>query len=167
MPPPGLSILIICAALTTKLISSEWSPYGSLAVKLLRHAAVKISLAFTFFPLMTYAILYHTPVFPWFFGSTSHSIIQRVAYLLLSLLAPATVSYCVLYSIESQISQEYDRYAWDSERQRGLIAGEDEDRNGYISCDERIKESAEWLNSTLKCIWPIVNMDLCVTWRVL
>ncbi|THH11592.1 hypothetical protein EW145_g532 [Phellinidium pouzarii] len=45
----------------------------------------------------------------------------------------------------------------------GFTAGEDLDGNGTVDTDERIKESAEWLNSVLKGVWPIINPDMFST----
>ena len=118
---------------------------------------MKIMAAFTLSPIVAYVMLYYNPLLSW---STLADRWQGTIYLILSLAPPLLFSYCLLFSVQSKASQEYDSRAWDSERQRGLTAGEDSNRDGRVSADERVKESAEWLNATLRYIWPIINMDL-------
>lgn len=65
-----------------------------------------------------------------------------------------------MYRMQSKSEDDMDRRAWNVERKRGLRAGYDVDRDGKIEVEEKIKESAEWLNALLKGVWPIINPDM-------
>ncbi|KAG8829696.1 hypothetical protein FRC20_008608, partial [Serendipita sp. 405] len=62
--------------------------------------------------------------------------------------------------MQSKGEDDADRHAWAVERRRGLQAGPDKDGDGKIEAEEKIKESAEWLNALLKGVWPIINPDM-------
>ena len=94
--------------------------------------------------------------------SNSHPFIGRLVFLTLSLTPPSLLAYTLLFAIEKQSAEDFEDHVWDAERMRGTAAGQDQDGDGKISVDERIKESAEWLNAVLTGVWPIINPDLWV-----
>ena len=87
----------------------------------------------------------------------THPIIGLGVIISLSLVPPTLLSYSLLFALERKSAEDFQDHMWDSERVRGLAAGEDQDGDGITSAEERVKESAEWLNAVLRGIWPIMN----------
>ena len=78
------------------------------------------------------------------------------------LLPPTFLAYMMHFRVKSLSHNDFEDRIWHSERVRGLRAGDDLDGDGRIAAEERTKESAEWLNSVLRGVWPIVNPDMYV-----
>lgn len=107
-----------------------------------------MTLAFTIVPIVTFAF-------------APRVLTSRPLLLLLpSLGIPAAFTFLWKYRMKSKARDDADRRVWDVERRRGLMAGYDISGDGYIDADERIKESAEWLNTLLRGLWPIINPDM-------
>lgn len=108
----------------------------------------RMTLAFTIVPILA-------------FSFSPPSLTNRPLFLLIpSLGIPAALSFMWMYRMQSKSQDDADRRAWDVERRRGLAAGLDKDKDGKIDVDEKIKESAEWLNALLAGVWPIINPDM-------
>ena len=45
--------------------------------------------------------------------------------------------------------------------------GSDEDSDGKVEANERVRESVEWLNALLRGVWPIINTNLFVNELIL
>jgi hypothetical protein len=90
--------------------------------------------------------------------------VQRHSFvhMLVSLLPPSLAAYILLYRLRHAAQGDFEDRAWHSERIRGLKAGSDLDGDGKVETEERTKESAEWTNTLLRGIWPIVNPQLFV-----
>ncbi|KZT54274.1 hypothetical protein CALCODRAFT_557073 [Calocera cornea HHB12733] len=88
------------------------------------------------------------------------SFIYRPLHLLLSLILPSLLAYTFLFQAHRLMANNLDERRWHSERLRGEMAGQDKDGDGKISSEERVKESAEWLNAALAQIIPILNPDI-------
>jgi hypothetical protein len=76
------------------------------------------------------------------------------------------LAYTLLFALKRESKEDFADRAWGAERARGLAAGEDEDGDGKVSGKERIKESAEWVNSVLRGLWSIINPDLCARTQI-
>lgn len=74
------------------------------------------------------------------------------------LLLPTFLAYTMHFRVKNTSQNDFQDRIWHSERMRGLRAGDE----GGTAADERTKESAEWLNSVLRGVWPIVNPDMYV-----
>ncbi|KAI0057306.1 hypothetical protein BV25DRAFT_1973301 [Artomyces pyxidatus] len=81
----------------------------------------------------------------------------------LALLPPLLATPTLLNRVRNTAMQDADARAWHSERIRGLRAGADHDDDGKIETEERFRESAEWANSLLSGVWPILNPALFAT----
>ena len=90
----------------------------------------------------------------------SHPYLNLSIFLTISLVPPSLFAYNLFFALDRKLAENFDDHAWDAERRRGLAAGEDQDGDGLVSTEERVKESAEWLNAFLKGIWPIINPGL-------
>ncbi|OCH92775.1 hypothetical protein OBBRIDRAFT_864983 [Obba rivulosa] len=73
---------------------------------------------------------------------------------------PSIFAYCMLFRLRNVSDDDFERRVWHAERMRGLRAGSDVDGDGQISDEERTRESAEWANSVMRGVWPIINPDL-------
>lgn len=82
--------------------------------------------------------------------------------LVLSLLPPSILTYCLLFRLRRVSSTDFENRVWHSERLRGLAGGSDRDGDGVLRNEEKSRESAEWANSLLRGIWPIVNPEMYV-----
>ncbi|PVF96053.1 hypothetical protein CPB86DRAFT_737459 [Serendipita vermifera] len=111
----------------------------------------RMTLAFTILPIITFSV--SPPAF------TSRPLLLLIP----SLGIPAALSMLWMYRMRSKGEDDADRRAWDVERRRGLQAGYDKDKDGKIEAEEKIKESAEWLNSLLGGVWPIINTDMFIS----
>ena len=78
------------------------------------------------------------------------------------LVLPSLLAYTMHFRAANASHNDFQDRIWHSERMRGLRAGDDLDGDGHIAAAERTKESAEWLNSVLRGVWPIINPDMCV-----
>ena len=124
-------------------------------------SVVKIAVAYITIPSFTY-FLSLLP-FPSIFSpalSERHPIVFGSVLLMVSLIPPSLVAYVLLFALERESREDYERRAWNSERIRGLRAGDDYDGDGDVDCAERVQESAEWLNALVRGIWPIMNAEL-------
>jgi hypothetical protein len=108
----------------------------------------RMTLAFTIFPILAFTV--SPPAF------TSRPLFVLIP----SLGIPAALSFLWMYRMQSKSEDDADRRLWDAERRRGLQAGLDKDGDGKIEVEEKIKESAEWLNALLAGVWPIINPDM-------
>ncbi|KAM5531360.1 hypothetical protein V8D89_006496 [Ganoderma adspersum] len=81
-------------------------------------------------------------------------------YRLLCSAPPVFVGYCSLFWVNKAAETDFEQRVWHAERMRGLAAGSDVNRDGNVSDEERIKESAEWANALVRGLWPTVNSDL-------
>ncbi|CAG8636125.1 6307_t:CDS:2, partial [Acaulospora colombiana] len=106
-------------------------------LSLLSTTVSRMTLAFTILPIITFSV--SPPAF------TSRPLLLLIP----SLGIPAALSLLWMYRMQSKGEDDADRRAWEVERRRGLQAGYDKDKDGKIEADEKIKESAEWLNSLL------------------
>jgi hypothetical protein len=107
-----------------------------------------MTLAFMFLPILTFAL-------------APRNMSSRPLLLLIpSLGIPAAFTFLWKYRMQSKGQEDADRRVWDVERMRGLMAGYDSDGDGTIEADEKMKESAEWLNSMFRGLWPIINPDM-------
>lgn len=70
------------------------------------------------------------------------------------------LAYSLLFAIERQSAEDFEDHVWDAERTRGTTAGQDQDGDGEVGVNERLKESAEWLNTVVSGVWPIINPDM-------
>ncbi|KAI5121834.1 hypothetical protein M0805_003268 [Coniferiporia weirii] len=136
----------------------DWVAHVSYMLKLTRSAIVKIMAAYIIFPFLVYFV-------SGFLGdarakSCSHSFLSLGVFLVLSLALPSFLAYSLLFALEKKSAEDFTDRVWDSERARGLAAGEDQDGNGIVDVEERTKESAEWVNAILRGIWPIINTDM-------
>lgn len=122
---------------------------------------MKIVLAYILF-----AILFHTLASLPFPSPFSPPLSERYpqavgqAWLVASLAPPSIFAYILLFALRKQSQEDFENRVWDSERTRGLRAGNDLDGDGEVNVDERIQESAEWLNSVISGVWSIINTDL-------
>ncbi|KAH9830601.1 uncharacterized protein C8Q71DRAFT_785114 [Rhodofomes roseus] len=76
------------------------------------------------------------------------------------LLPPTFLAYTMHFRMKNTSQGDFQDRIWHSERVRGLRAGDDLDGDGNITTEEHTKESAEWVNSVLRGVWPIVNPDM-------
>lgn len=106
---------------------------------------IRIVIAFTVFPIAL------------FWVAPARLEGQPMALLFASLVVPFMLSAYSWIRLQNHSIENADRHAWQVERERGLLAGYDEDQSGKVESDEKIKESAEWLNALLRGIWPIIN----------
>lgn len=121
----------------------------------------KITIAYIGFPIFAYAFLTllriasrRDVIFP------DHKYIGSLIFIIASLLPPTTFSFILLFALNNQSAEDFADRVWDSERVRGMAAGQDRNEDGKVDVRERIKESAEWLNAVLRGVWPIINPDL-------
>lgn len=82
---------------------------------------------------------------------------------LVSLLPPSFLTYCLLFRMRKISTADFESRVWHSERVRGLTAGADHDGDGNVTDEEKSRESAEWANSLMRGIWPIINPDMFVS----
>lgn len=80
--------------------------------------------------------------------------------LALSFVPPSFVSVFLLHRLQKHAHEHEDQQIWSMERQRGLQAGIDLNDDGKVDITERVRESAEWFNTLLRGVWPIINPDL-------
>lgn len=111
-------------------------------------ATYAASLLFLFLPL---------PLLP---SLTSSSWFGSLFRLILGLAPAAVVTLTLLNNLRNTAHYSFDTREWHSERIRGLRVGDDLDRDGEVEAEERMKESAEWANTLLRCLWPVMNPDL-------
>ena len=110
-----------------------------------------MTLAFMILPIATFAL-------------APRNLSSRPLLLLIpSLGIPAALTLLWKYRMKSKGQDDADRRAWDVERRRGLMAGYDIGGDGIIEAEEKMKESAEWLNSMFRGLWPIINPDMRVS----
>lgn len=76
------------------------------------------------------------------------------------MLPPALVTYAAIFRLKKAIDFDWDAHVWHAERRRGMTAGSDTDGDGNVSQEERTQESAEWVNTLLRGLWPIINPDM-------
>lgn len=138
----------------------DWSAHRSYVLSLTRSAIVKIIASYistVFLVLVVSSIpifgLRHTT---W----QAHPVLCLGVILSLSVVPPTLLAYSLLFALERKSAEDFEDHMWDSERARGLAAGEDHDGDGVVQTGERIKESAEWLNTVLRGVWPIINPNL-------
>ena len=77
-----------------------------------------------------------------------------------TLAIPSLVGYCLIFRARRIAQQDFEDRVVHSERLRGLKAGSDKDGDGTVETEERIKESAEWVNEFLRGVWPIINPEM-------
>lgn len=94
--------------------------------------------------------------------SAPHPKIYGFIHLVLSLIPPTIIAYSLLFMVGRKSSEDFEDRVWEAERERGLTAGKDKDKDGKIEIEERIRESAEWLNALLRGVWPIINTNMFV-----
>ncbi|KAI0267273.1 hypothetical protein BC834DRAFT_822647 [Gloeopeniophorella convolvens] len=87
-------------------------------------------------------------------------LIPTALRLFSALLLPVIVTSILIKRLRRTAVNDADARAWHSERIRGLRAGSDMDQDGTVSTEERIRESAEWANTLLRGVWPILNPSL-------
>ncbi|KAL5476528.1 hypothetical protein ACEPAI_3385 [Sanghuangporus weigelae] len=90
----------------------------------------------------------------------AHPYISLGIFIIIALVLPSLFAYILLFALDRKSEEDFEDHVWDAERARGLAAGEDQNNDGMIGTDERIKESAEWLSAFLRGVWPIINPDL-------
>ncbi|KAL4247548.1 hypothetical protein ABKN59_007359 [Abortiporus biennis] len=76
------------------------------------------------------------------------------------LIPPCIFSFILIKRIQNISKNDFGERIWHSERMRGLQAGANAGDDSNASDGERMKESAEWANTLLRGIWPIINPDL-------
>ncbi|KAI0654107.1 hypothetical protein C8Q70DRAFT_1029821 [Cubamyces menziesii] len=76
-------------------------------------------------------------------------------------LVPAALfAYCLFFRANKAAEADFEQRVWHAERMRGLAAGSDVDGDGKVTDEERTRESAEWANTIIRGLWPILNTDL-------
>ncbi|KLO20621.1 hypothetical protein SCHPADRAFT_841783 [Schizopora paradoxa] len=139
----------------------DWDAHRAVVVDFTKSSIVKITLAY-----IGSAVIFHLvaslPLPSPFTPPLSERYPQIVsqAWLLASLITPSVLAYVLLFALRNKSQEDFENRVWDSERTRGLRAGNDLDGDGDIGVDERIQESAEWLNSVISGVWSIINTDL-------
>jgi hypothetical protein len=93
----------------------------------------------------------------------THLFSNSLITTLLALGLPTFFAYCQLFRIKCIAVADFEDRAWHAERLRGLKAGSDWNGDGQVEDEERTKESAEWANTVLRGVWPILNPDLYVS----
>jgi len=140
--PPGQNVLKM------EFPPPELGGQREYLISLFNTTISRMTLAFTVFPILAFTV--SPPAFT-----------SRPLFLLIpSLGIPAALSLLWMYRMQSKSEDDADRRVWDVERKRGLQAGQDKDGDGKIEVEEKIKESAEWLNALLAGVWPIINPDM-------
>lgn len=159
-PPPGLFNFISFIHLDLRDIALDWNAHKCYVLEQTQNEIPKIMAAYIIFPVLTYLAStvflreIHLPI------SQSYFSVRQLIYLCFSLIPPSIFAYVSHFALRHKSAEDFADRVWDSERARGIAAGQDSDGDGRISNEERIKESAEWLNAALRGIWPIVNTDL-------
>ncbi|KIJ54345.1 hypothetical protein M422DRAFT_73809 [Sphaerobolus stellatus SS14] len=77
-----------------------------------------------------------------------------------ALAVPSAIAYCLIFRLRRIAQQDFEDRVVHSERLRGLRAGSDQDGDGTVETEERMKESAEWVNEFLRGVWPIINPQM-------
>lgn len=138
----------------------DWSAHRSYVLNLTKSAIIKIMASY----ILTVFVVLCISSFPTFgIRHTiwqAHPVVGLGVILSLSLAPPTLLAYSLLFALDRKSAEDFMDHMWDSERARGIAAGEDHDGDGIVQTEERIKESAEWLNTLLKGVWPIANPNL-------
>ena len=138
----------------------NWSAHRKYVLDLTKSALGKVIVAYVAWPVLLFLTSNIPLISPAHSFSNSHPFIARLVFLILSLTPPSLLAYTLLFAIERQSEEDFEDHVWDAERARGVAAGQDHDGDGEVGVDERIKESAEWLNAVLTGVWPIINPDM-------
>ncbi|KAL5494884.1 hypothetical protein ACEPAI_346 [Sanghuangporus weigelae] len=136
----------------------NWTAHRAYVLQLARSSIIKIIGAYASWPTLVYLIS-NLPLISriWF---QAHPYINLGMFLIIVLVPPSLFAYTLLFALDRKSEEDFEDHVWDAERARGLAAGEDQNGDGMIGTDERIKESTEWLNAFLRGVWPIINPDL-------
>ncbi|KAH8119808.1 hypothetical protein DFH11DRAFT_1837886 [Phellopilus nigrolimitatus] len=137
----------------------NWSAHRSHVLKLTHSSIVKIMMAYVASPIFFYFIS-TLPFFRMLTTSQTHPYLGLAVFLIFTVTPPSILAYILLFTLDNQSAEDFADRVWDAERTRGLAAGGDYNGDGMAGDEGRVRESAEWLNTVLKGIWPIINPDL-------
>jgi len=139
----------------------DWDAHREIVINLTKSAIVKITLAFVISGFFCH-LFASLPIPSLFSPPLSERYPRAVsqAFLIVSFIPPSLFAYILLFALRKRSQEDFEDRVWDSERTRGLRAGNDLDGDGEVDAKERIQESAEWLNSVISGVWPIINTDL-------
>ncbi|KDQ51904.1 hypothetical protein JAAARDRAFT_139718 [Jaapia argillacea MUCL 33604] len=126
----------------------NWKDHRNKVVSTTITSIIYISLSYLSFPI----ILQSLPI-----PSIRH---HPLIVTLLSLLLPTALAYVLVFRLRNLADEDFDNRLWNAERERGWRGGDDLDGDGKVDGEERIQESAEWVNALLKGVWPIINPDM-------